>query len=358
MGVIQIDSVNVLARSQEIVLFSRLGAHPRILLPDATDACELFEYWVHQASHVPVAHYPLYRWKMDRAADLAWRTVDKIELRRPGFVEMVYGRVVEGPLVAGDVSQRDEPRGAWWDWDDGKVALEHLFWSGRVAVRRRRSDFARIYELPERRIPAPVLARPAPPEREARKELLALAARYLGVATFADLADYHRQKSQPTRPLVDELVAEGGLVPVAVDGWGQQAYLHPDARMPRRVTARALLSPFDPMVWSRERAERLFGFRYRIEIYTPPPKRIYGYYVLPFLLGDELVGRIDLKADRLRGQLLVQTAWAEPGVPHDAVVHELAEELREMAAWLQLDDVGVAGRGDLAESLRRAIGPR
>ncbi|MCU1502794.1 MAG: cytoplasmic protein [Ilumatobacteraceae bacterium] len=355
IGLIQIDSVNVLARSQEIVLFSRLGAHPRNLLPDATDARELFEYWVHEASHVPAVQYPLYRWKMDRGAEFAWRGVGELEVRRPGFIDKIYERVAAGPVVAGDVSERIGPKGSWWDWDDGKVALEHLFWTGRVAVRRRRGDFARIYELPEQRLPAVVLDLPAPPERDARKELLALAGRYLGVATFTDLTDYHRQKNQPAKALVDELVAEGRLVPVAVDGWKQQAYLHPDARQPRRVAARALLSPFDPIVWNRDRAERLFGFRYRIEIYTPAAKRIHGYYVLPFLLGDALVGRVDLKADRLGGRLLVQSAWAEPGIAHDAVVGELAEELRQMAEWLDLADVVVAGHGDLAESLRAAV---
>ncbi|MEO5900668.1 MAG: crosslink repair DNA glycosylase YcaQ family protein [Ilumatobacteraceae bacterium] len=355
MGLIQIDSVNVLARSQEVVLFSRLGAHPRTLLPDATDAGELFEYWVHEASHVPVDQHPLFRWKMDRPAEFGRRSGQRLEERRPGFIEMVYDRVAAGPLVAGEVSQREGPKGSWWDWDDGKVALEHLFFTGRVTARRRRGDFARIYELPDHRLPAAVLAMPPVPVDEARKALLLRAATYCGVATFTDLTDYHRQRNQLAKPLFDELVEDGRLVPVQVDGWGEQAYLHAEARQPRRVSARALLSPFDPLIWRRERAERLFGFRYRIEIYTPQPKRIYGYYVLPFLLGDELVGRVDLKADRATGRLLVQSAWAEPGVPHAAVVDELAEELESMAAWLELGEITVAERGDLADSLRHVI---
>ena len=263
-------------------------------------------------------------------------------------------RVADGPLVAGDVSQRVGPKGTWWDWDDGKLALEHLFRTGQVTARRRRNDFARIYELPHLRLPPGALDAPVIPEHEARKELLRRAARHLGVATFEDLTDYHRQANAPCKPLVAELVEEGELIAVQVEGWDRQAYLARDARQPRRVSARALLTPFDPMVWRRERAEALFGFDYRIEIYTPPPKRIYGYYVLPFLLGDELVGRVDLKADRATGRLLVQASWAEPGVPAEAVVPELAEELRVMAAWLELDEVVAVDRGDLAGAGRRA----
>jgi uncharacterized protein YcaQ len=356
MGLIQIDSVNVLARSQEVVLFSRLGGHPRNLLPAATDAGELFEYWVHEASHVPVEQHPLFRWKMARGMDFAYQSVAALEQKRPGFIDLVYERVAEGPLVAGELSQRVGAKGSWWDWDDGKIALEHLFWTGRVTARRRSVDFARVYELPSARLPAAVLELPTPTESDARKELLVLAAKYHGVGTAGDLVDYHRQKITVAKPLMAELVEEGRLLPVMVRGWDSPAYLHPDARRPQRVSARALLSPFDPVVWNRDRAERLFGFRYRIEIYTPPPKRIYGYYVLPFLLGDELVARVDLKADRQNGRLLVQGVFAEPGVPAEVVVPDLAEELLEMAFWLGLPDVVVRERGDLHEPLRRQLG--
>ena len=350
IGLIQIDSVNVLVRSQELPLFARLGPHPRDLIAQATDAGELFEYWVHEASHVSMEHYQLHRWKM--AKDHRWGAVQRLKERRPELLDEVLARIESGgPVSSGEFNARVGPKGTWWDWDDAKIALEHLFWSGAVTGRRRASDFARVYELTERWIPPAVLDRPVPAEFDARKELLVLAARHHGVATFTDLTDYHRQRNPPARSLVPELVEEGRLIPVAVEGWKQPAYLHPDARRPRRVSARALLSPFDSLVFNRERTERLFGFHYRIEIYVPPQKRIYGYYVLPFLLGDELVARLDLKSDRQHGALLVQGSYAEPGVPPDLVVPELADELRLMAGWLGLGEVRVLPRGDLASAL-------
>jgi uncharacterized protein len=356
IGLIQIDSVNVLVRSQELPLFARLGQHPRALIPDAADDGELFEYTVHEASHVPTAHYHLYRWSMHLPH--RWSGFRRLAERRPQFIEEVYQLVADiGPVVAGDLKQRQGPKGTWWDWDEGKVALEALFHSGRLTARRRRSDFARVYDLPERVLPADVLARPAVPEVDARKELLVMAARYCGVGTLSDLADYHRQNPVRVRPLVAELVEEGRLLVADVEGWPQPAYLHPDARVPRRITARALLSPFDPIVWNRPRAERLFGFRYRVEIYVPQPKRVYGYYVLPFLLGDELVARVDLKADRLRGVLVVQGAFGEPGIHGPAVAEELAEELGAMATWLGLTRVEVVLRGDLSSALLARSAP-
>jgi len=350
IGLIQIDSVNVLVRSQELVLFARLGPHPRTLIAEATDTGELFEYWAHEASHVSMVHYHLFRWKM--ALGHRWQAIQQLHDRRPDFLEEVLAQVeASGPVVSGEFNSRVGPKGTWWDWDDAKLALEHMFWSGKVTARRRPNDFARLYELTERWIPQEALDRAMPTEQEARKELLVLAAKHHGVATFTDLADYHRQKNPPTRPLIAELIEEGRLVPVTVEGWDQQGYLHPDSRRPRRVNARALLSPFDSLVFNRERTERIFGFHYRIEIYVPPPKRIYGYYVLPFLLGDELVARLDLKADRQSGTLLVQGSYAEPGVPTEVVVPELAEELRLMANWLGLDEIRVMPRGDLAAAL-------
>ena len=352
IGLIQIDSVNVLVRSQELPLFARLGPHPRTLIDDATRDGELFEYWVHEASHVPTAHHHLHRWRMRRPHH--WSAMRRIMADRAHFLDDVVRLVEErGPLTAGDLAQRDGPKGAWWDWDDGKIALEALFYEGRLTATRRPGDFARLYDLAERVIPADVLARPAVEEHAAKKELLVFAAKHHGVGTAADLADYHRLRH--TRTLFAELVEEGRLLPVAVDGWRQPAYLHPEAALPRRVAARALLSPFDPVVWNRDRTERLFDFHYRIEIYTPKHKRRYGYYVLPFLLGDRLVARVDLKADRTTGRLLVQSAWAEPGVPEPEVAAELAEELSSMAAWLDLDrGVELAGGGDLTPALRRA----
>ena len=349
VGLIQIDSVNVLVRSQELPLFARLGPHPRTLIPDATAAGELFEYWVHEACHVPVEQRPLYRWSMD--AHPRWKGMRRFAQERPDVIESVRARLAaDGPLVASDLEMRDRPKGQWWDWDDGKHALEHLFQTGEVAATRRRNDFARLYDLAERVLPAEVLAAPAPSEREAKKELLVLAAKYHGVGTAADLADYHRLAH--TRPLFSELVEEGRLVPARVEGWRQPAFLHPDAHLPRWIRARALLSPFDPVVWFRDRAERLFGFHYRIEIYVPRPQRTFGYYVLPFLLGDELVARVDLKADRSTGRLLVQGAFGEPGIDEGAVASELRAELELMAGWLELEaGVEVVPHGDLAAAL-------
>jgi uncharacterized protein YcaQ len=354
IGLIQIDAVNVLVRSQELPLFARLGPHPRSLIADATAAGELFEYWVHEASHVPTDHYHLHRWRM--TGEHGWGTFKRLHERRPGFAEEVLDRVrATGPVASGDFNSRVGPKGTWWDWDDAKIALEHLFFTGQVAGRRRPNDFARLYDLSDRWIPAHALEREVPSEVEARKELLVLAAKHHGVGTLGDLTDYHRQKNAPCKPLVLELVEEGRLVAVEVQGWKQPAFMHPQARRPRRVAARALLSPFDSLVFNRERTERVFGFHYRIEIYVPQPKRVYGYYVLPFLLGDELVGRVDLKADRQNGTLLVQGSYAEPGVPDAVIVPELADELRLMADWLELETVQVRPRGDLARSLATAF---
>jgi uncharacterized protein YcaQ len=350
IGLIQIDSVNVLVRSQELPLFARLGPHPRTLIDEATADGELFEYWVHEASHVQTAHHHLYRWMMRQPH--RWPSFRRLMADRAGYIENVYDYVVaNGPLVAGDLKQRVGKKGTWWDYDDGKIALEALFYEGRVSARRRPRDFARVYDITERVIPADALARPTLPEREARKELLVLAAKYHGVGTLRDLTDYHRMKQTLCVPLAAELVEEGRLVAVEVQGWKGPAYAHPDTVTPRRVNARALLSPFDPVVWNRDRAERMFGFHYRIEIYTPAPRRQYGYYVLPFLLGDELVGRVDLKADRAKSALLVQSAWGEPGVTNGHVAAELHAELQSMATWLGLERVVVNNRGDLAPAL-------
>jgi len=355
MGLIQIDSVNVLVRSQELSLFARLGPHPRSMIADATADGELFEYWVHEASHVPTEHHHLHRWRM--AGDHEWDRYSTLAERRPGFIEEVLRRIeVDGPIASGDLGERVGKKGQWWDWDDGKVALEHLFWSGRLTATRRASDFARMYDLPERVLPAHVHAREAVPERDARKELLMLAAKHHGVGTMQDLTDYHRQKNPPCKPLLDELVEDGQLLLVDVEGWQKPAYLHPHAKLPRRIDACALLSPFDPVCWNRDRSERLFGFRYRIEIYTPAPKRIHGYYVLPILWGDALVGRLDLKADRHNGVLLVQGAYAEPGAPLDEMAPDVMRELQSMARWLGLERVHIADRGDLASTLVRVAG--
>ncbi len=355
VGMIQIDSVNVLVRSQELPLFARLGEHRRDLIPAAADDGELFEYWGHAMCHIPVADHRLFRWKM--AAARLEPGIVAIEQRRPGFLDAVLARVAaEGPVVAGDVSERRGPKGPWWDWDDGKRALEYLLWSGRLTARRRATDFARIYDLPERSLPAEHLAAPAPSEQEARSALLLKAARALGVATLGDLAAYHHQRIPAARPLVAELVEAGHLLAVEVDGWDAPAYLHPGAGTPRRITAATFVSPFDSLCWERDRLARLFGFHYRIEIYTPAPQRRYGYYVLPFLLGDQLVARVDLKADRARGALLAKGIFAEPGIPLADTAEAIAGELGTMAAWLGLERVEVGRRGELAGPVAAELG--
>lgn len=355
IGLIQIDSVNVLVRSQELPLWSRLGAHPRSLLPAAVADGELFETWDHEASIVPSADLPLLRWRMAHAGSGdGWRGIGK----RTDLLDSVRRQVRErGPLAVGDLDGRVRNPGTWWDWDDSKVAIEHLFAVGELGARRRPNDFARLYDLLERVVPAEHHAAPAVDERTARKELLLRGARHHGIGTLADIADYHRMRVPASRPLADELVAEGRLIPVTVDGWKQPAFLDPDAATPRRAGGTALLSPFDSLIWFRDRTERLFDFTYRLEIYTPAPKRVYGYYVLPFLLDGRLVGRVDLKADRAAGMLRVQAAHVEPdldtAVDRPRVAEALTDELRLMAGWLGLDDVGVVDRGTLAADLRR-----
>ncbi len=370
VGLVQIDSVNVLVRTQELPLFARLGPHPRDVLPRMVADGELFEYWAHEASLLPVDHHPYLRFAMDAARydGAAYKHLVGLARRRPEFVEAVLEQVAaRGPLAASDLGERRARAGPWWDWDDGKAALEFLFWSGRVGASRR-GNFERVYDLPERMLPPAVLATPTPPEADARKELLVRAARSLGVATAEDLADYHRQRLPKVRPLLPELVEAGALIPVAVEGWDRPGYLHPDATIPRRVDARALLSPFDSLVWERARTERIFHFRYRIEIYVPPAKRVFGYYVLPFLLGDALVARVDLKADRGRSALLVRAAFLEPGHDPAAVVGPLAAELALLAGWLGLEQVLVTeidaagtdrpARGDLVPFLEPEVRAR
>jgi hypothetical protein len=258
-------------------------------------------------------------------------------------------------VVAGELSQRTAPKKAWWDWDHAKLALEWLFYTGRITARRRLNDFARLYDLPERMLPAWALAAPTPEEADARKALLLIAARSQGVATLRDLTQYHRQSPTRCRALVAELVEAGELHRAVVEGWKEAAYVHPAAALPRRVQARALLSPFDSLVWERPRVQQLFGFHYRIEIYVPAAQRRWGYYVLPFLHEGRFRARVDLKADRAAGRLLVQAAWLEPGETAPVVAEALGAELEAFAAWLGLGAVEVAGRGDLAPALARVV---
>jgi uncharacterized protein len=353
IGVIQVDSVNVLVRSQELPLFARLGPHRRDLLPSMVHSGELFEYWGHMASLMPVEMQPWHRFKMARAHQWTGLRFDD----KPGYLDAVLAEIRErGPLLASELTGAGRKNGPWWGWTDGKRALEALFWQGTVSARRRANTFEREYDLTERMLPARILALPTPTEADSRRFLLERGARYHGVGTARDLMDYFRLSISVSRPQLRELVEEGVLIPVRVEGWKEQAYLHSQARLPRSINARALLSPFDPVVWERKRIELLFGFDYRIEIYTPSPKRRFGYYVLPFLLGDELVARADLKADRQRGALVCHAAYGELGRDPSTIAPELLAELRLMAGWLGLERVEIGARGDLAPALKRASG--
>jgi uncharacterized protein YcaQ len=365
LGLLQLDSVNVFCRSHYMPVFSRLGAYDRALL-DRIAAHgghrngrerRLLEYWAHEASLIPIECQPLFRWRMARVDDDAWGSVARIAREQPQLISDTLALVAErGPIRA---SATGIPRpvrqpGDMWNWHDGKRALEHLFFAGRVAAYER-VNFERRYDVVERVVPELILALPTPAEADAQRELVRIAARALGVATEPDLGDYFRLPRSASKARVQELVKAGELLPVSVDGWRAPAYLWHEARKPRHVSARALLSPFDSLIWYRDRVQRLFDFTYRIEIYTPAAKRRYGYYVLPFLLGDTLVARVDLKSDRQQGALLVQSSFAERGVDRAAVAGELAAELADVAAWLGLGDVVVRRRGDLASALRDAV---
>ena len=337
LGVIQIDSVNVLVRSQELPLFSRLGNHNRNAIPKATEQQKLFEYWGHEAAHLPVEIHPLFRWKME-AARLGkakhWGLTSFYDDNKAFVKRMLKHVEKNGPTTSRELSTRTEKKGTWWDWDEAKVALEYLFLTGQLMSRGRGTDFARIYDTPERVLPEDVLNAPTPSEHDARKQLLVRSAIAQGVATASDLADYYRQKPATVKPLITELVEEGELRTVAVDGWTEKAFIHRAAKLPKQLHATALLSPFDSLVWCRPRNERLFDFHYRIEIYTPKEKRKFGYYVLPFMMNGEMVGRVDLKADRANSKLLVHSVHTEKGVKRSTINDVLNNELRTMASWL------------------------
>jgi uncharacterized protein YcaQ len=367
VGLLQLDSVNVFLRSHYMPLFSRLGPYPREALDQLAwhedrqgkarraRRRDLFEYWGHEASLLPVELQPLLRWRMARADSLAWRGVRRIAAEQPQLLEFVLREVRErGPLRASDLAAENRQRksGEMWSWSEEKTALEYLFYSGQLCAARR-VNFERLYDLPERVLPRQALDAPTPTQEEAQRRLLLIAAKRLGVATEPDLGDYFRLPRKESKARVAELAEDGRLAPVRVEGWSQPAYLASErpTGLRRAASARALLTPFDSLVWARERTERLFGFRYRIEIYVPAPKRVYGYYVLPFLLGDRLVARVDLKSDRQAGVLRVQSAFAEPEVDQVHVAAELSEELRLLSDWLGLGGVSVPRKGDLASSL-------
>lgn len=335
-------------------MWSRLGPYSIAALDEFTARSgEMFEYWGHEASLMPVVRYPLFGWRMDEIEP--WRRVKGIIGGHPGYVDSVYDEIAaHGPITVSDLSDPGDRTGPWWGHGKGKVALDWLFAKGRIAAYRN-GNFGRLYDLPERVIPAEHLNAPVPEKTEAFRRLLLLSARHHGVGTATDLADYYRLHRPTARGVIAEMAAAGEIEEVEVADWKHPAYLHPEAKLPRRISGAALLSPFDPVVWERDRTERLFGFRYRIEIYVPQPKRVYGYYVLPFLLDGELVGRVDLKADRKAETLLVQGAYHEDGPDPDEVASRLAPELTAMSDWLGLDGVKVARRGNLSTAMRKLL---
>ncbi|TIL67968.1 winged helix-turn-helix domain-containing protein [Mesorhizobium sp.] len=352
-GLLQIDSVSAVVRAHYMPLYSRLGPYPLALLDNAavTRKRKVFEYWAHEASFLPVETYPLMRWRMERAerGEEMYNGLARWGRERAAYIEDIYREVVERGPIAASALEGQKGSGGWWGWSDAKHAFEWLFWAGRITTASRRG-FERLYDLPQRVLPPAILALPVPSPEGAHRELLRISARAHGVATAGDLRDYFRLSPADIKGRIEELIDAGDLLPVRVEGWDKTAYLHRDARFPRKIEARALLAPFDPVVFERARTERLFDFRYRIEIYTPAEKRQYGYYVLPFLLGEKIVARIDLRADRPAGVLRVHATYAEPGAPPQTAA-ELFEELKLMQGWLGLERIEVTPAGDLGSAL-------
>jgi uncharacterized protein YcaQ len=362
LGLLQIDSVNVLVRAHYFPLFSRIGPYPTEWLDDlAYRKRRLFEYWGHAASLIPVDLFPSFRWRMERAKQGigVYRGWVNFAKNNAGLIQEVLEQIRQhGPARAGDVEKAIKQeqlakKAGWWEWSDSKTALEWLFWSGQVTTSTRR-NFERVYDLTERVYPH-LYNGDIPDLAIAQRELVATAARALGVATENDLSDYFRLKINETRPRIRELVEAGELLEVKVESWRQPAYLSSSARIPRSLEAGTFLSPFDPLLWERKRTERLFGFRYRIEIYTPAARRQHGYYVLPFLFGQNFVARLDLKADRTNNLLRVVGAFAEPQTEPKTFVHAVSAELQSMAAWLGLEKIAISKYGDLAPMLRSAL---
>lgn len=357
LGVIQIDSVNVVTRTHYLPAFSRLGDYPREALEaEAWGARRsLFEYWGHEASMMPLELQPLFRWRMERARDGAmWTGLARFGRERRDYIDNVLAEIERrGPVTGGDFAEGPRGKPGWWEWSDGKRALEWLFWAGLITTKTR-NGFERVYDLTERALPARIIDLPTPDEADALRELVRIAARAQGIATEADLRDWFRLPLAETRARLAELVEAGELTPVRVKGWKNLAYLAPGAKTPRKVAHAALLSPFDNLIWTRDRTERLFDVKVRLEIYTPEHKRLHGYYVLPFLEDEAVTARVDLKSDRKAGVLRVQAAWREPETTAQTP-ERLAAELKRMAGWLGLDRVEVTGRGDLADVLDQAL---
>ena len=357
INLLQIDSVNVLVRSHYLPVYSRLGAYPNATLDARAFSNRkraLFECWAHEASLLPLGLHPFMRWRMDRAraGQGIYGSMNRFATEERSYVKSVLDFVTRnGSTAVSDLPDAGKGAGGWWGWSKGKMALECLFDQGLVTTATRQS-FERIYDLPERVIPAQILNLPTPHEAESFRHLLDLSGRALGVATEFDLRDYFRLPVAETKQALAELVENATLIPVAVEGWKQQAFRHRDAKLPRMAGGVALLSPFDPLVWDRKRAERLFNFHYRIEIYTPAPKRKFGYYVLPFLHGDRFAARVCLKADRQSGVLRANAIHLEQHANMEETAGALATELHLMAGWLGLTSVQAGSRGNLAHALK------
>ena len=357
VGTVQLDAINVLARTQFLLLFSRVGAYDPGLLHRLTGpGGELFEYWGHAASLLPMGTQPLFRWRMAQPYNdtpMAAARYEAWAQEHRGYIAQVLAEVRDtGAIPASRLREPRRQDGEWWDRRSvGRQALEWLFARGDLAGWRT-PNFERVYDVPERVIPAAVLAVPTPPIEQAQRDLLLLAARSHGIGTVVDLADYYRVKPAVAKVRVRELVEDGALLPVEVEGWRERGYLLPGTtpKRPTRTTA-TLLSPFDSLIWERARTSRLFGFDYRIEVYVPAPKRTYGYFVLPVLLGDQLVGRLDLKADRKGSTLLVPAAHLEAGIDAGVVATAVAAELEALAGWLGLDTVTIGPNGGLSAAL-------
>lgn len=353
LDVVQLDSVNVLTRAHELPFWSRLGAHDTETLRQwLWLSREAHECWAHVASIMPMDAEPLLRFRNERFRH-PWQSVQRRVEQDPDAVARIEEAIrTGGPLTVSDLDDAGQRSEHFWGWNVGKHVLHWLFLSGRTAVHERTPTFVAAYAPRAEVVPRHVLDAPTPPAPDAHDDLVARALRAQAVGTVDDLADHHRLNRRDTRAALDRLVARRRAVPIRVQGWGDDAWADPDLVVPRRANARALVSPFDPIAWHRPRLERLYDFHYRIEIYTPAPKRQYGYYVLPFLLDDRFVARVDLKANRQLGRLEVRGAFAEPGVDHGRVAHELATELAAMGAWLGTPEVVVADHGDLAARLR------
>jgi uncharacterized protein YcaQ len=353
----QIDSINVVKRAHFMPLFSRLGPYDPTLIERAAYQAprRLFEYWGHAASLIDVSLQPLLRFRMQPGFRDVWAGVERVARENADLIPFVRDEVAaRGPISARDLEIAEErDRTNWgWNWSRVKTVLEWLFYVGEVTSAYRNSQFERVYDLPERVIPGAVLAMPTPTPQDSVTGLIRRAARGLGIASESGLRDYFRTRVDMTRVAIATLVENGELIPVVVAESGNRAwYVWHQARMPRRIGARALLSPFDSMIFERARLEHLFDFVYRIEIYVPEPKRVHGYYVYPFLLNEEFVARVDLKADRARGVIRVNAAWIEPGHDEVDVATELASELKIMAEWLGLQTIEILPRGDLAPAL-------